>query len=346
MQFEEIMDLIRDGLTGEAEHDLPYLKDQMEKYKEHELAREILRECGRITYELLPADKKAELEEAAKKDDLGLDEQLEKAEFYLYKKDFDKAIEIIEPLAEKLDMLTAAEAFQNDSVSEYYCFTELFQEILQHQLSGSKKTFRNAPIPFAKVYNRYGIVLVDLKRYEEAGRTLEKSLRWNPIDADTMFEYAETFKLRGDLEKFFEVTKDAFRIAYRPVSVARCYRNLGYYFSEKRLWDVAAACIIMSTQYVPNDKNAQSELYYIEHMSGKRIKNPDFDEFRKYAGEYGFPVGADDDILGLAAQFGKHFLNEGRNDMAEYFLTIFYELTDDEQVKAILEQISYDETEK
>ncbi len=342
MEYEEIIDQIKSGLTGESEHDFTYLKEQMESYKNHEYAKEILRECGRIFYELLPDEKKAEFEEAAKKDNFGMDEQLEKAEFYLYKKDFDKAIAAIEPLVEKLDMLTESGAFQNDSVSEYYCFTELFQEVLQHHLSGSKKTFRNAPIPFSKVYGRYGIVLVDLKRYEEAGIALEKSLRWNPVDADIMFEYAETFKLRGNLEKFFEFTKAAFRIAYHPTAVARCYRNLGYYFSEKKLWDVAAACIIMSTQYVPNDMNAQSELYYIEHMSGEKIKEPTLEDFEKYAMDYGFPNGADDDILGLAVQFGKHFLEEGNNDLAQYFLTIFYELTEDEQVKEILKQLGED----
>jgi tetratricopeptide (TPR) repeat protein len=239
-----------------------------------------------------------------------------------------------------MDSLIDGGMFRNDRVSEYYCFTELFQEILQHQLSGSEKTFRNATMPFARVFSRYGVVLVDLRRYEEAGSALEKSLRWNPVDADIMFEYAETFKLRGNMERFYELTREAFRIAYRPASLARCYRNLGYYFTEKRLWNVAASCILMSLQYAPDDKNAVSELFYIEHMAGKAADQVNFEDFKRFSEQYDLPIGADDVILDLAAQFGKHFLNEGNNDLAAYFLTIFYDLTDDEQVKTILEQIS------
>ena len=83
--------------------------------------------------------------------------------------------------------------------------------------------------------------------------------------------------------RFFELTKDAFKIAYRPASVARCFRNLGYYYTEKKLWDYAAACFFMSMNYEPNDKNAQSELYYIKQMAGREIDLPEFDEFEQFA---------------------------------------------------------------
>ena len=142
------------------------------------------------------------------------------------------------------------------------------------------------------------------------------------------------------MERFFELTKEAFQIAYRPASVARCYRNLGYYFTEKKMWDLAVACIVLSMQYVPRDKNAQSELYYIEHMAGRKINMPEFDEFKKYADKYGFPTGESETILRLAAECGSHFLNEGRDDMAAYFLSIYYDLTEDEKAKSILDQLS------
>ena len=35
MTFDEIMMEITSGLTGDREHDLPYLQEQCEKYKEH-----------------------------------------------------------------------------------------------------------------------------------------------------------------------------------------------------------------------------------------------------------------------------------------------------------------------
>ncbi len=338
MSFESIIEEIKAGLTGEREQDLPYLKEHMDRYKDHELAREILRECGRIMYELLPDETKAKVDEAMEKD-FDWEDKLEKVGFYLYRKEFQKALETIEPLAEKLDRLSEGGMFENDSVNEYYCFDELFQEVLQRELSGSEKAFRRASLPFAKVYTWYGIVLMDLRRYEDAGRVLEKAIRWNPTDSNILFEYAESFKARGDIEQFFKLSKDAFQVAFRPASVARCFRNMGYYFTEMKQWDLAVACIVLSMQYVQGDKNAQSELYYIEHAAGRKINMPEFDEFRAYADQYGFPTGASETVLHIAANAGAYFLNEGNNDMAKYFLTIYYDLTEDEQVKEILEKL-------
>ena len=339
MQVQEIIEEIRSGLTGEEQHDLAYLKEQMEIYKEHEFAKEILRECGRILYSLLSPETRAKFEAAAEKDDLGMNEEMEKAEFYLYKGEHEKAFSAIKPLVEKCDGILEAGMFADDSVSEYYCFREPFEEVLHRFLSGSEKTFRRSPVPFERVYGHYGIVLVDLKRYEEAAEALKKATRWNPADAEIMFEYAETFKIRGDLERFYELTIEASKISFRPATVARCFRNLGYYFTEKRLWEVAVACIVMSGQYVPNDKNAQSELYYIEHTAGRQIDVPDYDAFCGFAEKYGFPCAANEDVLSLAAQFGRHFHEEGENGLASYFFGILYDLTGDENVKSILEAI-------
>ena len=61
MTYDEIMRKITAGLTGDEEHDRAYLKEQMEKYKEHELSTEIIRACGRLFYDLVPENKKEEL---------------------------------------------------------------------------------------------------------------------------------------------------------------------------------------------------------------------------------------------------------------------------------------------
>lgn len=343
MQVQEIIEEIRSGLTGDEQHDLAYLKEQMEIYKEHEFAKEILRECGRILYTLLSPEARAKIEAAAEKDNFGMDEAMEKVEFYLYKGDTEKAAAAIEPLVKKCDGILEAGMFVEDSVSEYYCFRELFEEVLHRYYSESEKAFRKASVPFERVYGHYGILLVELKRLDEAEEALKKAMSWNPADAEMLFEYAEVYKMRGDLKRFYELTLNAFRISYRPATVARCFRNLGYYFTEQKLWEVAVACIVMSQQYMPDDKNAQSELYFIEHTAGRQIDVPEFEEFSKFSEQYGFPVGASDVVLSLAARYGRHFLEEGENRLASYFLGIFYDLTGDEKVKNVLEQIKTEE---
>lgn len=242
-------------------------------------------------------------------------------------------------LVKKVDDLAEAGMYQNDAVSEYYTFNEIFEEILFQEIYKPTRDIRRSDIPYAEVYLQYGSLLVDLKQIEKANEILKKAVRWNPTNAKISFEYAETFKILGNLEQFFEVTKAIFKYAFKPADVARCYRNLAYYFVEKELWSAAIACNLMSLQYEPDSKNAQSELYYIQQKTNGSIKEPTLTELKAIAQEYGFPVGADRDVLGLAYAYGKHFFEAKQFDGARYFLGILYALTDDEEIKKMIDQI-------
>ena len=120
----------------------------------------------------------------------------------------------------------------------------------------------------------YGSQLVELNRIPEAQEALKKGLRWDPICFRMMSEYIETYKMSGDLEQFYILTKEAFKIAFRSTDLARCYRNLGYYFVEKKLWSEAISCNLLSLEYDNEAKAAQSELYYINSATDAKIPDP------------------------------------------------------------------------
>ncbi len=193
MSFDEIMRQITSGLSSNSEHDIKYLQEQMEKYKNHELGKEILRACGRLIYELLPNDKKDELAKIVGKEEYTYEASLDEVRFNIYKKDYDKALSIIESVIRKVESL---DAFQNDAVSEYYTFNEPFEEVIFQIRNESDKEIRRAPIPFSTMYLLYGNLLFEMKRYNEAQEALRKSLKWNPMSADANFEYIETYKVR------------------------------------------------------------------------------------------------------------------------------------------------------
>ena len=130
--FDDIMHSIKAGLTGEPEIDIEYLKGQIERYKDHELNKEIIRACARLMYDLLPAETVEELSKAIDQDSLGVDTTLEEVQYNIYKKDYDKALSTIEALVKKVEDLNA---FQDDSVSEYHNFDEPFEEILYDSAS-------------------------------------------------------------------------------------------------------------------------------------------------------------------------------------------------------------------
>ncbi|KAB0575625.1 hypothetical protein EI53_02113 [Fusobacterium naviforme] len=335
-EFNKIMHKITAGLTGDQKADLAYLVEQTEAYKDHELGQEIVRACGRLIYDLIPEEKRDQLDKAISNDGAGTESLLEEVRFNIYKKDFDKALSLIEPLVLKMN---EALPFQDDQVSEYRLFDESFEEILYRFRYRPEKELRRAPMPLTEIYTLYGSLLIDLKRIPESQRALKQALYWNPVSFRINSEYTETFKIAGDLDNFFRHTVDAFRIAFRAPNIARCYRNLGYYFVEKELYSEAIACYLLSMQFEKDSKQVQSELYYIHAKTDGKIAQPSMEDARKYAKQYGFPIGADNDVIGLSFSYGKHFFEEKNAPAARYFLEIAYGLTDDDDVKKMIDAL-------
>lgn len=146
--------------------------------------------------------------------------------------------------------------------------------------------------------------------------------------------------MEGKTEEFFQKTLDMFKIAYKSTQVARCYRNLGFYFVEKKLFQEAVICYLLSLSFEKESKQATSELYYIDQVcEGKVNKNPTEEEIKKCAEQYGFPRYGDEDILVLAFSYGKAFSDKGDMDAFRYFMTIAYDLTGDEDIGEMLDKL-------
>lgn len=335
MTFDEIIIKITGGLTGEWEHDCKYLQDQMEQYKEHKLAKEILRACGRMMYEVMPEDLKKKFNEASKQDQFGYQQVMEEVRFNMYKKEYSKALELIEGLITKLE---EAHPYENDSVSEYFTFDGYFEEVLYDFRNNPDRKLRRAQIPFAEIYFFYGNILFEMKQYEKARLALDKALRWNPMNAGIAYERAELEKQDGNLEEFLERTKAIMKNTYKSEDVARGYRNIAFYFVEEKEWAAAKTCLLISMQFDKNQSMAQSELYYIDAETKGSFEPLGQDEMCSFFAEKGIQVGADEDVLGIAYNYGKHFLDEKEYDGAEYFLNIVYDLTDDAQVKSMIDE--------
>ena len=340
MDFEKIMREITGGLTGDGEKDIKYLMEQAEKYKDHEMGKEIVRAIGRLLFKCVPEEKRAEMDRIVNNDLASWESVLEEVRFKQHEKKFDEALVLMEGLIRKFEELNM---FSDDQVSEYHCFNEFFEEALYRYHEEPSRELRHATYPLDVFYTQYGSLLVDLRRPKEAEDALVKALRWNPADVKIMFERAETRKVQGDMDGFFRLTLEAFKYAFRPKQVARCFRNLGFYFTEKELWEEAVACHTMSLQYDKESSMAMSELYYIQQKAGKVIPPPKMDRLREISEQYGFPVGADKDVLGLSYHYGKHFAEQGNTEAARYCWEITYGLTDDEEIKKMIDNLPPEE---
>lgn len=135
--YHQIMTEITSQLTGNTEEDIRYLTAKCEEYKTHEMAKEILRGIGRIMYDIIPEDKREEINQAINNDSLGWKAALDEVNFCIYKKDFYKAREILESLISKLE---DADMYADDEITVYKDFNETFEDVLfLHRCRSEKK---------------------------------------------------------------------------------------------------------------------------------------------------------------------------------------------------------------
>lgn len=253
----------------------------------------------------------------------------------IYKKDYDKALKILEDMVigyEKMNM------YADDAVSEYYCFAEPMQEIMYIHYNKPEKDIRSAQIDYEALYFLYGNILVELGRIEDAREALKKARRWNPASPAVGFEYAETYKMEGNIPVFAKVTKEIYPYIMTKTDLARFYRNMGFYFVEVEEYYAAVCGLMFSTGYEKSNI-VPTELYYISQKSGENYK-PTVEEMIKCFEEHDIPLGVSDDVIGIAYAYGKHFYEEVK-DMAatEYFWGMFAEFREDEEVNRVLKEI-------
>ena len=77
----------------------------------------------------------------------------------------------------------------------------------------------------------------------------------------------------------------------------------------------------------------------ISQKTGKEFEQPDLETVKACTEKYGFPLGPDHDVLGMAYSLGKQSFDDNEKDAAKYFLTIFYNLMQDDDVKKMLDSL-------
>lgn len=331
MTYEEIIKKIQAGLSGDKQQDQAYLKQQMEEYKDHRYNHEIVRECGRMLYDLLDDAQKEKFVRSIEQDTEHIRSALKEVEYFLSKKDAAKANEVIEPIIKSMSQETM---FKNDSKNVFYSFNEPFENVLYEYLEKPEQNVQRASIPYSDAYYDYARVCLELGEQQKAQEALKKAIDWNPMSSKVQLLYMESMK--EDLERFFAFTKFAFQIIFHKPDLAKAYRNLAYYFDQKNLQRIAYGCHGISLQYEASEESVN----YMNALNEQDwFSQPSMDEMREFAKKYEFPIGPDQQVVGLAYGYGKQCFEEGVKDGAKYFLMIAYDLTAAPEAKELLDQM-------
>lgn len=253
----------------------------------------------------------------------------------LSKNNTETARELLKGLSERADTITI---FSEDGKSRYFDFNEPFEEVLYKYRNPDHKEVRYVGWMFLDVYYLYGSLLLKEKRYEEAAEALQKALSWNPAHAGTYFELAEIEKARDGMEEFLSLTQKASDFSFTKENVARCLRNYGYYFVEKEEWEAAKACYSLSLLYDAKAENAKKELSAIRKKGKGWEKDFSGEELRALSEQYGFPMGVQISMPGIATTLGTREYEAGNYLQAEYFLGIVDAFVNLPQIKTMLKE--------
>ena len=268
-----------------------------------------------------------------------IDEVINKVQILVEEKNFERALSLIESLAHDLEGLVAKGICRDDSTSEYRCFSNLFEMMLYIEQRKPRRELRIPYYPIGFVFLTYGSILIDLKDLERARTALDKAIFWAPTDATYVFEYAETFKVEGNMDEYLKSTMRAYDIIYSPLCLARFYRNLGYYFIERKLWNEAIACYGISLSYEPESPKAFQELNYIVQETGKAIEWPSREDAEKICEENHIPYGPSKNVINVAMSYGMSHIKENDPETAKYFLEIAYSLVKDPRIKVTIDSL-------
>ena len=336
MTFEEIMEQIKKGLTSDKERDFSYLREQIKKYEHSEYSKAISRECSKMMYEMLPKEALEIFESTMRKNLEAVYGELQKADQLLKAKEYEKALEITAELVKKADDLPM---FRDDTQTAYYSFWELFEEILYKQIYKPTKEIKRADYPFSTIYYLHGCALHGLERYEEEEKYLEAARKWNPINSKIVLQYTENLKERGKLEELFVITKDLLMYTFHKDDLARCYRNLGYYFFENEKYKEAVAAYILSLKYDNDSEDAISDLYHIRTEAGIAAEDLKDEDILAIAKEYVFIPGVSKEVLQMAYGIGNRSLENGQKVAAKYFLGIANQYLQDTEIEKKISEL-------
>lgn len=333
MDFRETIREIFEGLSGDNEQDIKYLNGKMEEYKDAENGKEIIRALGRKIFELLPEDKKEELNKIIGNEVDSIQATMEEALFQLKQNNPEKAESLFKSAIDSIPL-----EFNEDKECRYFCFDSLLELTIFAVSEKFEKKIRKPTYEFAQLYYYYGYSLIENKKFDEAEEALKTALKWNPVSTTIIGELAEIYKIKKDYDNYLICSKNILKYATSSEMLARGYRNIAYFYVDVERYEDAAAIYYFS-RYFEESKQVTSELYFIAETIGKLPEQPSIERIKELFEKEDIPFGASDFVVGAAYQLAQTYLENNNIPGAKYHLAVVYDLTHDDKVLEMIKSL-------
>ncbi|MDE5835070.1 MAG: tetratricopeptide repeat protein [Ruminococcus sp.] len=329
MSYDEILADLKSKLTNDIKENDTMLRKEAEKFAKEKNADGV-KAAGKLLVDNMPEEEREEIKRITHVDGVRLDIMHNQIVELINK---HSAIEA-KPVAERLYKKIMVE-FKEGEKAKFVSTRNPFEDNLLQILFKQNKILNRAPFDLATYLTTYAYIITETGSPFDAIPVLKQAIEFNPVDCGPKFELAEVYKLLGNRKRLFEITRDTIKVASSPISLARCYANIGYILVESQDYDDASAFYTASAMMYPH-RAIPLEMRHIAQLKGTPIRQFSHEQimniFKKYEIEFAF----NPEVIKVASQMSAHYLEERDIPNALNSLKITYNMTRDENIKNII----------
>lgn len=339
MNNQDIINNIKNKLTGNKETDKAYLKEELLKYKK-ENNNEVAFAISQILFSFLNEDERKKYDNIAREILMSRKKEYEYALKCVKENKLEKAKSCF------LKLLSTYDKVHFVSTNLYYDFEQMIEYIIYC------KTFKRSvelnihryPEPVTNFCYQLAAIAIEENNDDEAIKYLQKALTYNPRG---MYLYEELIKLYLKLENYdeaFKLIKEVLLFAYKKEQFAFLYQALGKCFKKFEKYPISIASFVVSDHFAGEAFN-KNEILEIVKTSGL-IKFNDYSEILKLFDEEKINYGPSKELLETVNDFLGYFTYIKNYNSLNYLLQIMIDLTGADYYKNKQQEIKDLQNEK
>ena len=247
--------------------------------------------------------------------------------------DFTKVLDILKEPLEKID---------NMQDIEMYCPQNIFDAaIFLNYLGKDVKQTSFSKVNYYDFYLMAASSHYNLGHLKEARDYYRKAIRLNPASSIARIFELTIDKELGEYDSYISNIQDALYFAYNRSDLATIYSLAGDFLAHEKDFEMAIVAYNLSVVYDLKDDT----LDLISNVAKEGNIDLDSEDWlsetymKKFYNTYKIPLMPNEKLSELASAMGDDAFHKKAYGVAKYAYKVAYELTYDEKIKAIIDEI-------
>lgn len=188
------------------------------------------------------------------------------------------------------------ENFTEDNYGEVFSFQDVLELYLYTLILDNEVNFKQSPIDNSGIYQVYAEILIAQNEFDKAIKSLEISLKWDPVNVEALLMLADGYSFKGIKEKSINCILKALDFSVNCASLGRAYRSLGDYFYSEQQYEEAVCTYLISSSYLVRSSikdigEIEEKISMIEKETSSKINIPTLKRAKEIMKSKGVKVG-------------------------------------------------------